>query len=321
MAIAIRLADAVSTVSPSYAEEIQKPSQKPQFYGGEGLEGDLIQAGRDGRLTGILNGCDYPPEPSAKARQFPEMLDLFRTRAIRWAGTLDTVPASQFIAYARSLELSRRLGTPAILLTSVSRIADQKVLLLRETGTDGKSGLQGILEALGENGCYLMLGSGDRQYEKFLTGMSARFDNFLFINGFSEQCADALYAGGDLFVMPSSFEPCGLSQLLAMRCGQPCLVHEVGGLKDTVQDGRNGFGFKGDSLRSQVDNLVQTVGKAAAIKMNRPDQWRKICEKAAAVRYRWRDSAVQYVENLYRTDKVSGVPPSADRRLPKKRPV
>jgi starch synthase len=300
MAIGIRLADAVHTVSPSYAEEIQKPSQKPQFYGGEGLESDLIQAGHNGRLTGILNGCDYPAESAAKRYQFPEMLDLFRAEAIRWTGVWDTVPTSQFMAYARALELGRRFTTPAILLTSVSRIVDQKVLLLRESGSDGKPGLQGILEALGENGCYLMLGNGDRLYEKFLTEMSSRFDNFLFINGFSEQGADALYAGGDLFLMPSSYEPCGLSQMLAMRCGQPCLVHEVGGLKDTVQAGRNGFTFKGENLKKQVDNLVQTASKAIALKQNRPAQWRKICEKAAAARFRWRDSAAQYIEKLYR---------------------
>ena len=300
MAIGIRLADAVHTVSPSYAAEIQKPSQKPVFYGGEGLESDLIQADRDGRLTGILNGCDYPPESAAKRYQFPEMLDLFRTTAIRWTGVWDTVPTSQFMTYARALELGRRFSNPSILLTSVSRIVDQKVLLLRESGSEGKSGLQGILEALGANGCYLMLGNGDRQYEKFLTEMSSRFDNFLFINGYSEECADALYAGGDLFLMPSSYEPCGLSQMLAMRSGQPCLVHEVGGLRDTVQDGCNGFAFKGDSLRTQVDNLVKTASQAVALKKNRPAQWRKICERAAAARYRWSDSAAQYIEKLYR---------------------
>ncbi len=301
MAIGIRLADAVHTVSPSYAEEIQKPSQKPQFYGGEGLESDLIQANRDSRLMGILNGCDYPPVSPARRYQFPDMLDLFRSMAIHWTGVWDTVPTSQFMAYARALELGKRFDTPPILLTSVSRIVDQKVLLLRESGSDGKSGLQGILEALGENGCYLLLGNGDRQYEKFLTGMSARFDNFLFINGYSDECAAALYAGGDLFLMPSSFEPCGLSQMIAMRHGQPCLVHEVGGLKDTVQNGRNGFGFKGDSLRSQVDNLVQTASEAIVLKQNKPAEWRKICKKASAARYRWSDSAAQYVEKLYRS--------------------
>lgn len=300
MAIGIRLADAVQTVSPSYAKEIQKPGQKPQFYGGEGLESELIQAARDGRLFGILNGCDYPPEPVPGRHQFPDMLNLLRTQVIRWIGGRDSVPASQFMAYARALELERRTGTPSILLTSVGRIVDQKVLLLRESGSDGKTGLQGILEALGEKGCCVLLGSGNREYEKFLVEMSSRHKNFLFINGYSEQCAAALYAGGDLFLMPSSFEPCGLSQMIAMRHGQPCLVHEVGGLKDTVTNGHNGFTFNGDSLQAQVDHLIQTVAAAVALKMNKPAQWRKVCKRAADTRFRWSDSAARYVQRLYR---------------------
>jgi len=302
MAIGIRLSDTVHTVSLSYAEEIQKPSQKPQFYGGEGLESDLNQAHRDSRLIGILNGTDYPPESPAKRYQFADILDLFRSKAIRWSGVFDTVPTSQFIAYARALELGKRFSAPSILLTSVSRIVDQKVLLLREFGSDGKSGLQSVLEVLGEKGCYLMLGNGDREYEKFFTEMSARNDNFLFINGYSDESADALYAGGDLFLMPSSYEPCGLGQMIAMRHGQPCLVHAVGGLKDTVQDGGNGFTFKGDSLRPQVDNLVETFTEAVALKENKPSEWRRICERAAATRFQWKDSAAQYLEKLYRID-------------------
>jgi len=302
MAIGIHLSDTVHTVSPSYAEEIQKPSQTPQFYGGEGLESDLIQAHRDGRLIGILNGCDYPPERPATRYQFADMLDLFRSRAIRWSGVWDTVPTSQFTIYTRALELGKRFSTSPILLTSVGRVVDQKVLLLREAGSHGKSGLHSILEALGERGCYIILGNGDREYEKFLTETSSRYENFLFVNGYSDECADALYAGGDLFLMPSSFEPCGLSQMIAMRHGQPCLVHAVGGLKDTVQDGRNGFAFKGDSLRSQVDHLVQTASEAVALKENQPAEWRKICEKAAASRFRWKDSAAQYLEKLYGTE-------------------
>jgi starch synthase len=302
MAIGIRLADAVHMVSLSYAEEIQKPSQKPQFYGGEGLESDLIQAHRDGRLIGILNGCDYPPERPATRYQFADMLDLFRSRAIRWSGVWETVPTSQFMTYARALELGKRFSTPPILLTSVGRVVDQKVLLLREAGSNGKAGLHSILEALGEKGCYIMLGNGDREYEKFLTETSSRYENFLFVNGYSDECADALYAGGDLFLMPSSFEPCGLSQMIAMRHGQPCLVHAVGGLKDTVQDGHNGFAFKGDSLRSQVDHLVQTASEAVALKENQPADWRIICERAAATRFRWSNGVTQYLEKLYGAD-------------------
>lgn len=299
MAIGIRLSDAVHTVSPAYADEIQKPSQKPQFYGGEGLESDLLQANRDGRLIGILNGMDYPPDRPAGRYQFPDLLDLFRSKAMRWTGVWDTVPTSQFMTYARALELGNRFSTPSVLLTSVGRIVDQKVLLLREAGSNGKSGLHSILEALGENGIYIILGSGDREYEKFLTETSSRYENFLFVNGYSDKCADALYAGGDLFLMPSSFEPCGLSQMIAMRHGQPCLVHAVGGLKDTVKDSHNGFTFKGDSLQIQVDNLVKCVSEAVAIKENKPAVWRKICERAAATRFRWKDSAAQYIKKLY----------------------
>jgi starch synthase len=251
-------------------------------------------------LIGILNGIDYPTQRPAGRYQFPDMLDHFRTTAIRWTGIWDMVPTSQFMAYARACELAKRFGTPAILLTSVGRVVDQKVLLLRESGSDGKSGLHAILEALGEKGCYILLGNGDWEYEKFLVEMSSRYENFLFINGYSEECADALYAGGDLFLMPSSFEPCGLSQMIAMRHGQPCLVHAVGGLKDTVQDELNGFTFKGDSFQSQVDNLVKITSKAIALKENQPAEWRKICENAAATRFRWSDSATQYIEKLYR---------------------
>jgi len=302
MAIGIRLSDTVHTVSLSYAEEIQKPSQKPQFYGGEGLESDLIQAHRDSRLIGILNGTDYPPDSPAKRGQFADILDLFRSKAIHWSGVWDTVPASQFMTYARALELGKRFTAPPILLTSVSRVVDQKVLLLREAGSNGKAGLHSILEVLGENGCYILLGNGDREYEKFLVETCSRYENFLFVNGYSDESADVLYAGGDLFLMPSSYEPCGLGQMIAMRHGQPCLVHAVGGLKDTVQDGGNGFTFKGDSLRSQVDNLVETFTGVVALKENKPSEWRRICERAAATRFRWKDSAAQYLEKLYRID-------------------
>ena len=87
--------------------------------------------------------------------------------------------------------------------------------------------------------------------------------------------------------------------MIAMRHGQPCLVHAVGGLKDTVKDGHNGFTFKGDSLRTQVDNLVKSVSEAVAIKENKPAECRKIYEKSAATRFRWSDSAAQYLEKLY----------------------
>lgn len=300
VAAAIRLCDRVHSVSPSYAQEIQQPSRKPVFYGGEGLEADIADAAREGRLVGILNGCEYPPGASARRPGFFDLLDLFRSRTIRWSGAGEPLAASQFIAYARLTELGRGSEAPETLLTAVSRVGEQKLLLLRESGTGGKSGLTAVLEALGPEGCFVLLGTGDRDYEQFLASASARHANFVFLNGYSDACARALYAAGDLFLMPSSFEPCGLSQMLAMRDGQPCLVHGVGGLKDTVRHHHNGFLFQGQTLEAQVDQLAATLQNALKLKREKPDRWRKICANAAATRFRWSDLVEVYLEKLYR---------------------
>jgi len=307
-AAAIRLSDVVHTVSPSYAQEIRQPSRKPVFYGGEGLEADITAVAGDGRLVGILNGCEYPDHPPARRPDFFEMLDRLRSWTIRWAGQSDPLTAAQFVAYARLTELGRRSAAPETLLTAVSRVGEQKMLLLREAGTDGKSGLKAVLEALGPEGCFIVLGSGDPVYEQFLTAMSSRYANFVFLNGYSDACARALFTGGDLFVMPSSFEPCGLSQMLAMREGQPCLVHAVGGLRDTVRNGENGFCFQGHTLEEQVDQLAGTLRAVLQIRRETPRRWRRICDNAAAVRFRWEDQIEAYLDQLYR--------PKGSRRAP-----
>ena len=86
------------------------------------------------------------------------------------------------------------------------------------------------------------------------------------MNGYSDWCASALYASDDLFVMPSSFEPCGISQMLAMRDGQPCLVHSVGGLKDTVTDGVDGIAFEGSTVPDQIAAFEQACGAAVELR-------------------------------------------------------
>ena len=115
----------------------------------------------------------------------------------------------------------------------------------------------------------------------------------------SDKCASALYAAGDLFLMPSSFEPCGLSQMLAMRNGQPCVAHAVGGLKDTVRDGVNGFTFTGETLDDQVEQFVRTTVRAAALKRTDQAAWRRICRQAAGERFTWQVAAENYVRQLY----------------------
>jgi starch synthase len=302
MAVGIRLAAAVHTVSPAYAEEILRPSAVATqgYYGGEGLEADLQQARAEGRLLGILNGCDYPAEPVAAAADWPDLLTLMRSQVLRWAGAEPQLASAHFLAHVRLGALSRQ--RPAVLLTSIGRITEQKLRLLREPTAAGRPALEALLETLGSRGLFLLLGSGDADYEQFLTATAARYSNFIFLRGYSEALAQALYASGDLLLMPSSFEPCGISQMLALRAGQPCLVHHVGGLKDTVQDGVTGFAFGGIGLTEQATHLVAAVQRALALHQEQPERWQAMRQAAAAVRFRWTDSITAYLEQLYQHD-------------------
>jgi len=301
MTAGIRLSDAVHTVSPSYVEEIVNPSDKPRYYGGEGLEAVLQFAQKEGRLFGILNGCAYPPDRETARLHFADLVKLLKEQILNWAGRRDTLSADLFVAHARLMDWGSKSGRPKTIITSVTRVVEQKIFLMRASGASGASGLEGILKELGGDGIYILLGAGDKEYERFLTEMQARFDNFIFLNGYSEDCANALYASGELFLMPSSFEPCGISQMLAMRKGQPCLVHEVGGLKDTVKDGHNGFTFKGDTVAEQIDDFVRVFKKAIHLKKNAPQQWQQICSNAAASRFFWEDTIHLYFRDLYRS--------------------
>jgi starch synthase len=301
MAVGIRLADAVHTVSPSYAEEILLPSDKPRYYGGEGLENDLKTASASERFFGILNGCTYPPHYQQPAEHV-SLFAILKKTALEWsASSGKMVPARHFLAYARLTELELKKQKPPFMLTSITRVVEQKLYLMQASGSNGISGLENILKILENQGIYILLGTGDEQYEEFLTRMSARHDHFIFLNGYSEACADALYAGGDMFLMPSSFEPCGISQMLAMRAGQPCLVHHIGGLKDTVQEESNGFAFRGDSVEMQVDAMCQTLENAIDIKRHRPKQWLKIRRNAADARFSWEKTVQLYMEKLYQS--------------------
>ncbi|MFZ0614524.1 MAG: glycogen/starch synthase [Desulfobacterales bacterium] len=303
MAAAVRLADAVHVVSPTYAAEILQPSRPPVFFGGEGLEVDLVNARDEGRLTGILNGCAYPADRKPPRLEFAKMLAVFQSAVIEWAGDAGPVPRAHFAAYTRLNDWIRKPVRPGLLLTSVSRLADQKVLLLRAAGSDGRPGLEGLLTALGEENLYILLGTGSPENEAYFTHMSARHPNFIFLNGFSNAAADLLYANGGLFVMPSSFEPCGISQMLALRDGQPCLVHAVGGLKDTVKEGVNGFCFGGDSLPEQVDSLVASARSAMRLFKTEAGRWQRLRKQAAASRFSWDASVRHYIEKLYVNEK------------------
>jgi starch synthase len=299
MAVGVRLADAVHAVSPAYAKEILRPSAVAAhgFYGGEGLEEDLRRADADGRLFGILNGCEYPSGTAPRASAWSEVRELMCSQVLRWAAQNRNLASAQFIAHQRLTSLGE--SRPSFVLTSVGRITDQKVRLLREPGGDGRPALDILLEALGEQALLILLGSGDTDYEDFLTTSAARHDNFLFLRGYSDTLAELLYAEGDLFLMPSSFEPCGISQMLALRNGQPCLVHNVGGLRDTVREGVNGFTFEGSGMNEQVDNMVASLRRALTMWRDQPAHWQGLRRAAQGARFSWSDSVEAYLGDLY----------------------
>ena len=299
MAAAIRLSDAVHTVSPSYAEEVLKPSdvEETGFYGGEGLQQDLQNANSESRLHGILNGCDYEV-PTVEALSWNEMLQALDTSIQSWIAGSEFLLASDYLADRRLREW-QDLPPPAHLITSIGRLTEQKARLFTYVDDKGQSTLDRVLESLGQRGVFVLIGSGDPDYEKFFARATSRHPNFLFLNHYADQLANKLYASGNLFLMPSSFEPCGISQMLAMRAGQPCLVHAVGGLNDTVKDMSDGFSFTGNSVKAQSDAFIEKF--AAVLKLREQDsrQWQSICQNAAEARFLWQHSVEDYATTLY----------------------
>jgi len=301
MRAAINLCHRVHAVSPTYVQEIQQADPTGDADGGgAGLEADLRRAAEQGRLVGILNGCDYTAT-TEPVLSFAEFVALAQERVLYWLGRSAAVQPAEFVAL-RKLDQWQAAGAtrPGLLLTSVGRITAQKVGLLLQHLPDGRSALLHLLDLLGDSGVFILLGSGDPQLEHALAEVSATCKNFLFLRGYSEALSEQLYADGDLFVMPSSFEPCGISQMLAMRAGQPCLVHAVGGLADTVRDGENGFSFSGATPEEEAEAMISRCTEVLALHRDEPGEWQAICAAAAAARFPWSDVANAYVEQLYK---------------------
>jgi starch synthase len=305
MAIGIRLADAVHVVSPGYASEVCEPSRPHRnaadcvFFGGEGLEEDLQQARDDGRLHGILNGCEYTSDtqlPERNEATWQELLKALEAELAGWYARKQSPRHWLALQRLRAL-ITAESSRPAVVMTSVTRVVDQKVRLMREPAS--LSPLEQILEQTAGDAVYLLAGSGDVGYENYLDEVARRHPNLIFLNGYSQSGADALYRAGDLFLMPSAFEPCGISQMLAMREGQPCVVHSIGGLKDTVHDNETGFAFTGDTPESLGHSFIDCTLRAVALKRDDPAAFRRIQEAAFATRFLWSDSVREYLKQLY----------------------
>ncbi|HEY7832603.1 MAG TPA: glycogen synthase [Ktedonobacterales bacterium] len=268
----IHYADIVSTVSPRYAREILTP----QF--GERL--DPILRERSDRLYGILNGIDA------------EAFDPATDRAL--VAPFDAFALGRRAANKRALQEQMRLpADPRVpLIGMVSRLADQKGLDL----------LDPLLQPLIEQGAQLVIsGTGDQHYHQLLERTALRHPRQVAVRlTFENDLSQRIYAGSDVFLMPSRFEPCGLSQMLAMRYGSIPIVHQTGGLADTVQEmdpaaeTGNGFTF------ARYDQYHLFAAIMRALEAYRfPDPWRQLMLRAMLADYSWDASAEQYVA-LYR---------------------
>ncbi|WP_298768199.1 glycogen synthase [uncultured Shewanella sp.] len=234
-----------------------------------------------------------------------KLIVLIEQALLSWGTKSRSMSVIDSIAMHRVSQLWRQLQMgwqPDFLMTSVGRLTDQKVLLLRQP-CSSEPNVVSVLEALlaqfaliRPNGLFVLIGSGDEVISKEFQMVAAKYHQFIFLDGYNEALADCLFRLGDLFLMPSSFEPCGISQMLAMRQGQICLVHGVGGLKDTVSS-KTGFVFKGAGLKEQIEQLLHTFDKAMSCIGSR--KWQTMQQNAKKQRFLWSDIAMQYKTDLY----------------------
>ena len=294
MAVGIRFADAVHTVSPSYKEDVMLPSRPPEFIGGEGLEKDLKEADEQGRLFGILNGSNYS-NINVETKGM-----IYRNTVIalfRWLQDETKKYKADFLAHTGEKIMKHIIESrPSFIVSSVARLTEQKFYFFKRS----PEAFIEILKKLEKvNGIFILLGTGAPEYEELFRKISYENKNFIFTNGQSERLIDSMYLESNLYFMPSLFEPCGISQMLAMRNGVPCLVHHTGGLKDTVEHMKTGFSFDGDTFDEKIKNMLDSFDLILDIYTNDKPLWKKIQGNAKKMRFTWKKSVDEYYRSLY----------------------
>ena len=187
--------------------------------------------------------------------------------------------------------------SPSCICPSVARLTEQKFYFFNTTPLV----LEGILERLREvNGVYMLLGTGAPEYEEFFREVSYNFPNFIFTNAQSEDLIDSMYLETDLYLMPSLFEPCGISQMLSMRNGNPCFAHATGGLNDTIRHMETGFLFGGESYDAKIENMERVFKEVVELFFKDQEQWQKIRKAAEKERFTWKAAVAGYYRDLYR---------------------
>ncbi|MBE5867640.1 MAG: glycogen synthase GlgA [Lachnospiraceae bacterium] len=264
-------ADALTTVSNTYAEEI-----KTSFYG-EGLDG-LLSA-RSGDLRGIVNGIDcedFNPETDPHIKYHYNQ-ENFRERKIKNKRALQK-------------ELGLAEDDKKFMIGIVSRLTDQKGFDLIDCVMD---------ELCQDDIQIVVLGTGEERYENMFRHFDWKYGDKVSANiYYSEALSHKVYAGCDAFLMPSLFEPCGLSQLMALRYGTVPIVRETGGLKDTVQpyNEYEGSGTGFSFANYNAHEMLGTVRYAEAIYYKKKREWNKIVDRAMKADFSWHVSAGKYQE-------------------------
>ncbi|HSV05246.1 MAG TPA: glycogen synthase GlgA [Candidatus Binatus sp.] len=261
-------ADAITTVSPRYAEEIRTPSF------GAGLDGVLRL--RADRLRGILNGVDDAVWNPATDPLIPARYDR------------ESLAGKRRCKAALQHELGLTMGPEPTLLAVVSRLVEQKGLDL----------LVAVLPELLETRAvqFAALGSGEPRYEEMLTDLAERFPGQVGVRiGFDEGLAHRIEAGADVFLMPSRFEPCGLNQLYSLRYGTVPVVHATGGLDDTVvefdPETGVGTGFKFTPFTPEA--FLAALRRALDTRREAP-AWQRLITSGMAQDFSWSRAAREY---------------------------
>ena len=271
---AILCADAINAVSPTYANELK------MAYFAHRLENIMRQC--EYKLSGVLNGIDlklYNPETDKRIASNYSMADM--------AGK-----AADKAALQQMMGLKEEADTPIIAL--VSRLVSHKGLdLICEV-------LHDIMELPVQ---VVILGKGDQRFEEFFDWAAKQYPGRLGVRlDYNEALSTAIYSGADLFLMPSKSEPCGLSQMIAMRYGTVPIVRETGGLKDTVHayqaelDSGNGFSF----AEYNAQDMLYVIREAVELYKNEPEAFARLRQRAMEGDFSWARSAKEYL-NIYYT--------------------
>lgn len=273
MKAGIVYSDKLTTVSKTYSEEIKYP------YFGEGLDGILKK--REGDLKGIINGIDYDLYNPEKDPNIPKNY------------SLKTISEKAINKQKLQLELGLEENPDIPVIGVVSRLVDAK-------------GIDLILHVMEEllhttDIQIVLLGSGEKRYEDSLRYMEHKYrGRVVSYIGFRVDLSHRIYAGADMFLMPSRFEPCGLSQLIALRYGTVPIVRETGGLNDTVfsysykNKSGNGFTFENFNAHDMMDTIRTSIELYKDKKI-----WKNIVKNAMKSDYSWDKSAKEYIE-LYK---------------------